>query len=314
MKVLILTDVRRSGMREDEADTIAQVKAVRKALLRLGHTVEVATFSLNLILTARRIEKSGCDLVFNLVENLSSSRLLHLVPLLCQSLSIPCSGGGAYTLSVTGDKVVAKKQLDLAGLPTPPWLEEGHDGSSFLGVPLMIKPIAQEASVGISDASVRTFAEAGELASYLNDHPDHFAERYIDGREFNLSILPGGRVLPVCEMRFVDYPKEKVKIVGYEAKWLPQSFAYQHTQRSYIFPAQEQGLIEELKRLAQAVYTLFGNSGYARVDFRVDEQNKPFILEMNSNPCITADSGFIAAASQAGMTYCEVIEQLLRSR
>lgn len=312
MKVLILTDARKSGMREDEEDTLLQVKAVKKALLYLGHTVEVALFSLNLVLTARRIEKSGCDLVFNLVENLSSSRLLHLVPLLCQSFSIPCSGGGAYTLSVTGDKVVAKKQLDLAGLPTPPWLEEGHDGSGFLGVPLMIKPIAQEASVGISDASVRTFAEAGELASYLNDHPDHFAERYIDGREFNLSILPGGRVLPVCEMRFVDYPKEKVKIVGYEAKWQPDSFAYQHTQRCYTFGKEDEALVDELQSLAKAVYELFGNSGYARVDFRVDEHKRPFILEMNSNPCIAADSGFIAAALQAGMTYCEVIEHLLR--
>jgi D-alanine-D-alanine ligase len=72
-------------------------------------------------------------------------------------------------------------------------------------------------------------------------------------------------------------------------------------------------LVEELKRLAKEVYTLFGSSGYARVDFRVDEQNRPFILEMNSNPCITADSGFIAAASEAGMSYTEVIEQLLGS-
>ncbi|NLE14554.1 MAG: D-alanine--D-alanine ligase [Spirochaetales bacterium] len=312
MKVLILTDARKSGMREDEVDTLAQVKAVKKALQLLGHTVMVEAFSLNLILTARRIEKSGCDFVFNLVENLSSSRLLHLVPLLCQSLSIPCSGGGAYTLSITGDKVVAKRQLDLAGLPTPPWLEDGCDGSRFLGVPVMVKPIAQEASVGIGDASVRTFTDTDELTAYLREHPDYFAERYIDGREFNLSVLPGGRVLPVCEMCFVDYPADKVKIVGYEAKWQEQSFAYQHTQRSYTFGREEQGLIEELKRLAQAVYVLFGNSGYARVDVRVDQQNKPFILEMNSNPCIAADSGFIAAALQAGMTYCEVIEHLLR--
>lgn len=312
MKVLILTDSRKSIMSEDEADTLAQVKAVKKALLHLGHTVEVAAFSLNLNLTARRIEKSGCDFVFNLVENLSSSRLLHLVPLLCQTLSIPYSGGDAYTLSVTGDKVVAKKQLNLGGLPTPLWLERGGDCSSFLSFPLMVKPIAQEASVGITDASVRTFTDAGELSSYLDEHPDLFAECYIDGREFNLSILPGGRVLPVCEMCFVDYPADKVKIVGYEAKWQEQSFAYQHTKRSYTFGIDDQGLVEELRRLAKAVYELFGNSGYARVDVRVDQQKKPFILEMNSNPCIAADSGFIAAASQAGMTYCEVIEQLLR--
>jgi len=313
MKVLILTDVQRSGMREDEADTLLQVKAVKKALLRLGHSVEVAAFSLNLILTARRIEKSGCELVFNLVENLSSSRLLHLVPLVCQTLSVPYSGGSAYTLSVTGDKLVAKRQLGLAGLPTPPWLEDVAECSDFLQVPLMLKPVAQEASVGITDASVRTFSDKAQLSLALSEHPDLFAERYIDGREFNLSILPSGRVLPVCEMRFVDYPKDKVKIVGYEAKWQQESFAYQHTQRSYVFAPEQRVLVEELKRLAKEVYTLFGSSGYARVDFRVDEQNRPFVLEMNSNPCITADSGFIAAASEAGMSYTEVIEQLLGS-
>ncbi len=313
MKVLILTDARRSGMREDEADTLVQVKAVKRALLRLGHGVEVASFSLNLVLTARRIEKSGCDLVFNLVENLSSSRLLHLVPLLCQTLGIPCSGGSAYTLSVTGDKVVAKKQLDLAGLPTPAWLKEGDDCSSFLSLPLMVKPIAQEASVGITDASVRTFEQVSELLMFAAGHPDLFAEQYIDGREFNISLLPGGRVLPVCEMRFVEYPADMVKIVGYEAKWEPQSFAYQHTQRSYAFDDEDRDLIAQLTQLSKAVYHLFGHSGYARVDFRVDQHSKPYILEMNSNPCIAPDSGFIAAANQAGMTYGEVIEQLLGS-
>lgn len=311
MKVLILTDARKSGMREDEEDTLLQVKAVKKALLYLGHTVEVALFSLNLVLTARRIEKSGCDLVFNLVENLSSSRLLHLVPLVCQTLGVPCSGGSAYTLSVTGDKLVAKRQLKLASLPTPSWLETCTEDATFLHVPLMLKPIAQEASVGITDSSVRTFTDAAQLCSALTEQPEFFLEQYIDGREFNLSILPEGRVLRVCEMRFVDYPKDKVKIVGYEAKWQPDSFAYQHTQRCYTFGKEDEALVDELQSLAKAVYELFGNSGYARVDFRVDEHKRPFILEMNSNPCITADSGFIAAAEQEGLSYPAVVEQLL---
>ncbi len=312
MKVLILTDAHKKVMSEDEADTIQQVKAVKKALLKLGHTVEVAEFSMNLILTGRRIEKSGCDLVFNLVENLASSHLLHLVPLLCETLSIPCSGGSSYTLSVTGDKVVAKKSLRLASLPTPLWVERGINYDSFLNVPLLVKPIAQEASVGITDASLRTFGDVEQLGSFLCEHPDTFIEQYIDGKEFNISILPGGRVLPVCEMRFVDYPSDKPKIVGYEAKWDEDSFSYQHTQRSYAFKKEDEALVSELEQLTKKVYGLFGGSGYARVDFRVDEHQKPYILEMNSNPCITPDSGFIAAAAQAGLSYPEVIEQLIR--
>ncbi|NCC66023.1 MAG: hypothetical protein EOM15_15390, partial [Spirochaetia bacterium] len=235
MKILILTDALKSNLREDEIDTLLQVKAVKKALLSLGHTVEVAQFSMNLVLTGRRIERSGCDFVFNLVENLSSSRLLHLVPLLCQTLGIPHSGGTAYTLMITGDKLLAKSQLSLANLPTPLWIQKDKRAnlSSFLHIPLLKKPVAQEASVGITDASVCTYELEKDLRSVLETPDDIFLEQYIEGREFNISILDGGRILPISEMCFVDYPIELPKIVGYEAKWEVDSFAYQHTQRTF---------------------------------------------------------------------------------
>ncbi len=311
MKVLILTDKCGSVTNEDEADTLLEVKAVKQALRTLDHTAQVVEFSLNLPVTAARIERSGCDMVFNLVENLSSSRLLHLVPMLCETLSIPCSGGDAYTLLATGDKLIAKRLLRTAGLPTPDWVDAGGDRKAFLGSPMILKPVAQEASIGISDASVRSFSNSEELDDALTKHREYFAERYIDGREFNLSILPGGIILPVCEMQFVDYPAGKAKIVGYEAKWKEASFAYRHTCRNYIFQDKDASLTMELRRLASAAYRLFGSSGYARIDFRVDKAGKPYILEMNSNPCITADSGFIAAAEQAGLSYSQVIERLL---
>lgn len=328
MKVLILTDIRKRELREDETDTLHEVKAVKRALRLLGHSVDVGEFSMNLPVTAGRIERSKCDIVFNLVENLSSSRLLHLVPLVCGMLSVPCSGGNTFTLSVTGDKVETKKMLRLACVPTPDWTAGGSttdcDGAdtsdnienrgkyeAFLNVPVILKPIAQEASVGITDASVRTFSHTEDIERTLSEHPQLFVERYIDGREFNLSILPGGKILPVCEMQFIDYPHHKVKIVGYEAKWEEDSFAYRHTRRNYIFSEQDEALTKELERLAATTYRIFGSSGYARVDFRVDAENRPYILELNSNPCITPDSGFIAAAEQAGLSYPEVIELLL---
>lgn len=314
MKILILTDALKANLREDEIDTLLQVKAVKKALLSLGHTVEVAQFSMNLVLTGRRIERSGCDFVFNLVENLSSSRLLHLVPLLCQTLGIPHSGGSAYTLMITGDKLLAKSQLSLANLPTPLWIQKDKrtNLSSFLHIPLLKKPIAQEASVGITDASVCTYELEKDLLSVWETQEDIFLEQYIEGREFNISILNDGSILPISEMCFVDYPIDLPKIVGYEAKWEVDSFAYQHTQRTFSFKKEDEPLLEQLKQLSKEVYTLFGASGYARVDFRVDQDNKPYILEMNSNPCIAYDSGFTAAAEQAGLSYTQMIESLIK--
>ena len=197
MHIMILTDPVGEQATKDESDTLIQVAAVRRALRRLGHSVEVAYFSLNLIQVARRIKSSGCDLVFNLVENLASSRLLHLVPLLCQSIGVRCSGGGSTTLSLSGDKVEAKRLLALKRLPTAPWIEDGEQKNlkEFLHVKMIIKPRAEEASVGITEASVRSFATIREIKG-LFEEGDVFAEEYIDGREFNLSILPGGDVLP----------------------------------------------------------------------------------------------------------------------
>ena len=160
MHIMILTDPVGEQATKDESDTLIQVAAVRRALRRLGHSVEVAYFSLNLIQVARRIKSSGCDLVFNLVENLASSRLLHLVPLLCQSIGVRCSGGGSTTLSLSGDKVEAKRLLALKRLPTAPWIEDSGQKNlkEFLHVKMIIKPRADEASVGITEASVRSFS------------------------------------------------------------------------------------------------------------------------------------------------------------
>ncbi len=312
MHIMILTDPVGEQATKDESDTLIQVAAVRRALRRLGHSVEVAYFSLNLIQVARRIKSSGCDLVFNLVENLASSRLLHLVPLLCQSIGVRCSGGGSTTLSLSGDKVEAKRLLALKGLPTACWIEDGEQRNlkEFLHVKMIIKPRAEEASVGITEASVRSFATIREIKG-LFEEGDVFAEEYIDGREFNLSILPGGDVLPPAEMLFIDYPPTRTRVVGYEAKWEEDSFAYQHTERTFSFPEEDAPLLKELTALAKETYALFGASGYARVDFRVNKAGEPFILELNSNPSIAPDSGFVAAAAEAGYSYERLIETLI---
>ncbi len=312
---MILTDLVGDRATKDESDTLAQVAAVRRALRRLGHSVEVGYFSLNLLQVARRIRSSGCDLVFNLVENLASSRLLHLVPLLCQSIGVRCSGGGSTTLSLSGDKVEAKRLLALKGLPTPAWIESAEQKNlrQFLNARMIVKPRAQEASVGITEASVRSFSAIREIRALFEER-DVFVEAYIDGREFNLSILPGGVVLPPAEMLFLDYPDHRARVVGYEAKWEEDSFAYRHTQRTFALGEEDTALIAHLTALAGETYDLFGASGYARVDFRVNRAGEPFILELNSNPCIAPDSGFVAAAEQAGYSYERLIESLIAEK
>jgi len=312
MRILILTDRLSSQASLDSKDTQLQASQVRQALRSLGHEVSVAYFSMNLAIAGRSIERSGCDKVFNLVENLNSASLLCLPPLLCQSLGVDCCGGSARTLLLTAQKPGAKRLLVSANLPTPRWVgqRDVFDQRWYLGIPLILKPIDQEASLGIDESSVRVFASQEELATALAD--GHlFGEEYIEGREFSVSVLPGGEVLPVAELCFVDYPSDRIKVAGYEAKWEVDSFAYQHTQRRFAFPDEDSDLVGTLGELALKTYRLFGSSGPARVDVRVDGNNRPFILEMNSNPCLERESGYAAAALQAGISYEQLIERLV---
>jgi len=142
-----------------------------------------------------------------------------------------------------------------------------------------------------------------------------FAEQFVDGREFNLSMLAsqeGPEVLPPAEMRFIDYPPGKWKVVGYRAKWDEGSFESLHTERSFEFAKSERPLLQKLMETARKCWDLFGLRGYARVDFRVDEQNQPWVLEINANPCLSPDAGFVAAASQGGLSYRQVVKRIIQ--
>ena len=84
-----------------------------------------------------------------------------------------------------------------------------------------------------------------------------------------------------------------------------------HTVRRFDFPAQDGALLAELRRVAAQCWNAFGLRGYARVDFRVDAENRPFVLEVNANPCLSPDAGFAAAAARAGLSYLQVVERIL---
>jgi D-alanine-D-alanine ligase len=142
----------------------------------------------------------------------------------------------------------------------------------------------------------------------------HFAEAYIDGREFNLTLLAGPNgplVLPPAEIDFAAYPTGKPKIVGYRAKWDEDSFEYGNTPRRFEFASRDRELLEDLAGLAVQCWHVFELRGYARVDFRVDAENRPWILEVNANPCLAPDAGFAAAVERAGFGYHEAIGRIV---
>ena len=139
-------------------------------------------------------------------------------------------------------------------------------------------------------------------------------EHFLPGREFNVSLLAGPRgveALPVAEIAFVDFPPGVPALVGYEAKWASGSFEETHTVRQFPGGA-DAPLLAQIRELALACWDPCGLAGYARVGFGLDESGAPAILEVNTNPCLSADAGFMAAAARGGLTAADVVGRTWR--
>jgi len=221
-------------------------------------------------------------------------------------------------LVVFYNKLLSKERLRAYRIATPPWMRINCHSKKKpkFPPPYIVKPVWEDASVGLNDASV--FYHEQDLLEHFTTHlnltNELFTEAYIAGREFNLSILAskeGPQVLPAAEIEFIDYPAEKPRIVDYRAKWDVNSFEYQHTVRRFDFADCDKQLIAELTKIARRCWKIFNLCGYARVDFRIDLSGKSWVLEVNTNPCISPDSGFVAASERAGLDYNTIIRRII---
>ncbi len=298
----------------DERDVLAEAAAVRAALESAGHAVRVVPCGLNLHALVSHPAVRDAEVVFNLVESLSGSgRLIHLAPAALESVGVVYTGNSAEAQFATSGKLLAKRLLRAASLPTADWVEgDGPGGAEGGRADWIVKSVWEHASVGLDDASVLrnvTAAEAQAAASARGC--GWFAERFIEGREFNVGLIEAADgpvcALPPAELVFVDYPSGKPRIIGYAAKWDEGAFECAHTVRRGVNRAAEGALCARLEELARACWRVFGLAGYARVDFRVDAAGEVWILEVNANPCLAPDAGFAAALEAAGIGYDEAV-------
>jgi D-alanine-D-alanine ligase len=322
MRIVVLHDELSPDARPDEVDTLVEANAVIHALRELGHEPARLGLTLDLERAAEALRQLRPDCVFNLVESVGGQgRLIHLAPALLDSLAIPYTGAGTEAMFITSGKTLCKQLLAAHGVPTPRWFTpeslDAHAGP--IAGRYIIKSVWEEASVGLEDDSVRDFHSPEELAAELDARRDRlggsaFAEGYVEGREFNLSVLAGEkgpRVLPPAEIQFLGFPADKPKIVGYSAKWREDTHEFHNTPRTFDFADADRELLADLIGMAERCWHVLGLRGYARVDFRVDRANRPFVLEVNANPCLSPDAGFVAATARAGLSLVEVVERLL---
>jgi D-alanine-D-alanine ligase len=308
----------------DEQDVLVEAAIVSRALRELGHPAIKVPLTLDLRKAARRLRRLAPALVFNLVESLEGQdRLAPLAPALLDSLGLRYTGSGTEAIFLTSSKLLAKERLRAAGIPTPAWARPPETGAWEPGFPppYIVKSVWEHASIGLTGASVARDGESlgEELRRRAGPGGSRslFAEAYIEGREFNLALLEGpGRppqVLPPAEIEFLSFPEGKPRIVDYKAKWESDSMECTQTPRRFDFPAGDQGLLERLESLALQCWRVFELRGYARVDFRVDAAGEPWVLEVNTNPCLSPDAGFLAAAGRAGLSAAEVVRRIVEA-
>jgi D-alanine-D-alanine ligase len=230
-------------------------------------------------------------------------------------MKVPFTGTSGHGLMVTTDKIRTKQFLKKHRIPTPGWIVPGSKEIPDPGKKYILKPVWEDGSAGITDASVMEGRDIDlPTLSTIMKSSDLFLEEFIEGREFNITLLssPGGpEVMPAAEMRYVDYPDGKPKILNWASKWEPGSFEYGKTIRSFQLDPEDRELVSGMNRISLQCWVLLGLRGYARVDFRVDEQKRPFVLEVNANPCISPDAGFVAACAEGGVPYRTMIDRIL---
>jgi D-alanine-D-alanine ligase len=325
MNIAVLHNAVSTDDSPEDLDTLTQARAVCESLCRLGHHAAVMPCSLDLAVLREGLLECRPQLVFNLVESLGGTdSLSYLAAAVLDALGLPYTGNSTEALFTTNHKLMAKRLMQLAGLPTPHWLAADgfgpHGNVAPLEPPCIIKSVWEHGSRGLDDGNVVLQGNAALVQDLLGEFTartgrPHFAESFIDGREFNLPMLDGPQgpqLLPLGEMDFSTFPADKPRIIGHRAKWHESSFEYNNTPRSFHFHEHDRPLVEHLHRLALECWRLFGLRGYVRVDFRVDRTGRPWILEINTNPCISPDAGYAAALEEAGLDYDDAIGRIVQ--
>ena len=321
MRIAVIHGEVAAGAGRDEQDVLTQVAFVSRGLAALGHEPVAVPASLNLAAVAQTLADLQPAIVFNLVETLAGKgSLIHIVPSLLDALKIPYTGAGTEAMLLTSNKLLAKRWLSASGLPTPPWFTAAETPEELpIEGAWLVKSVWEHASIGLDEDSILFGANRKRLLAEMDARRESLggaclAEAYIDGRELNVSLLEGAdgpELLPLAEIRFDAYPPGKVRVVGYRSKWEEGTFEFANTPRTFEFPVQDAPLLAQLKEMALRCWKLFGLRGYARVDFRMDQEGRPWILEVNANPCLSPDAGFFAAALRAGLTFADVLCRII---
>lgn len=315
MRVAILYDAAaaRPDATADVSGVLEAVEAVDGALRLRGHEpvrVPVEKVEGEWLQSIRT-----CDAVFNLCENVGGVSAAEVeVARAIEDAGIPMTGSGAAALELCRRKDRANTRLAEQGLPVPDWalVDAGRlTNDDWQHWPAIVKPSAEDASVGITQQSFAR--DAAALAGAL-EHAAPFAplivQHFVEGRELNVGIV-GRSVLPIAEIDFSGMPADAWHAVTYAAKWDYGSEEDEGTHPRCPAELPEALSLRATKVAIDAVAAL-GVTGYARVDLRLDEADALWVLDVNPNPDLAPSAGLARMGRAAGWAYDELVERILQ--
>jgi D-alanine-D-alanine ligase len=299
--------------------TEEDIEHMRSVLAKEGYEVEAINLKDRFTLLHRTLTKDPPDVIFNLVEMFNDSPWDEFkVAGLYELLKIPFTGAPALTLGICQRKMLTKQILLATGIPTPRFkkFSKNHIPKRHgLQYPLIVKPAREDASTGIENESVVTNREdlLKRVEHIIEDYEQSaLVEEYIDGRELNVSILGDTDpvALPISEIDFSEVPAHLHKIVSYQSKWDPSHEAY-HTAYPVCPADLPKATARRAHQIALRAFTAMRCRDYARIDIRLSKNKKLYVLEVNPNPDLAAEVGFMRSAEEYGLSFGEALKRIV---
>jgi D-alanine-D-alanine ligase len=265
-----------------------------------------------------RLAELDPDCAFNLCESLAGdTRLESAVPLILELLGVPFTGSPPDALRYALYKDRVKRRLQAAGVPTPrACVMARPDDPCELPFPLIVKPVREDGSVGITSRSVVHNAE--DLRARVAEIVSAFrqaclVEEYVPGRELNVALFgyPAARVLPLSEIDFSGLPPHQPAIVSYAAKWNEGS-AEDLGTRPVLHPELPSAIAARVRRVAAEAFRAVGMRDYGRVDVRLAASGVPYVVDVNPNCDLSKHAGMARAAAAVGIDYAALVKLLVR--
>ena len=294
---------------------------VLDAIRSLGHVVEHLALFDNLDLLRQKLESFAPDLIFNLADQFKNNRAFdqNIVSIL-EMQGLPFTGCGSTGLTLCKHKAISKKILSYHRIHTAAFTTIARGKRIArprqLKFPILIKPLKEEASLGISQASfVENDEQFKERVQFIHEKivNDAIAEEYIEGRELYVSVMGQHRldVFPIRELIFKEVPPDEPKIATYRAKW-DEEYRKRWGLQNQFAEGLDPAVVANIQKTCKRIYHLLTIDGYARLDLRLTPKNEVYFIEANPNPILAADEDFAQSAMKAGLTYPQLIERIIR--